>query len=201
MLRDIDADTVDFQPNYDNSRKEPVVLPTRFPNLLVNGASGIAVGMATNMPTHNLRESIDACIALLDNPDLEISELSKIITAPDFPTGGIIYGYDGVREAYETGRGRILIRAKAEIEQKADHELIVVTEIPYGVNRAELIKNIADLVVEKRIDGISNINDESDRDGMRIVITLKSDANANVVLNKLYKLTALQSSFLSLIHI
>ena len=195
MLRDIDADTVDFQPNYDNSRKEPVVLPTRFPNLLVNGASGIAVGMATNMPTHNLRESIDACIALLDNPDLEISELSKIITAPDFPTGGIIYGYDGVREAYETGRGRILIRAKAEIEQKADHELIVVTEIPYGVNRAELIKNIADLVVEKRIDGISNINDESDRDGMRIVITLKSDANANVVLNKLYKLTALQSSF------
>ncbi len=195
MLRDIDADTVDFQPNYDNSRKEPVVLPTRFPNLLVNGASGIAVGMATNMPTHNLRESIDACIALLDNPDLEISELSKIITAPDFPTGGIIYGYDGVREAYETGRGRILIRAKAEIEQKADHELIVVTEIPYGVNRAELIKNIADLVVEKRIDGISNINDESYRDGMRIVITLKSDANANVVLNKLYKLTALQSSF------
>ncbi|MDE5683100.1 MAG: DNA gyrase subunit A [Muribaculaceae bacterium] len=195
MLRDIEADTVDFQPNYDNSRKEPVVLPTRFPNLLVNGASGIAVGMATNMPTHNLTESVNACIALLENPEMEISELSKIITAPDFPTGGIIYGYDGVREAYETGRGRILIRAKAEIEQKADHELIVVSEIPYGVNRAELIKNIADLVVEKRIDGISNINDESDRDGMRIVITLKSDANANVVLNKLYKLTAMQSSF------
>ena len=195
MLRDIEADTVDFQPNYDNSRKEPVVLPTRFPNLLVNGAAGIAVGMATNMPPHNLKESIDACIALLENPELEISELSKIITAPDFPTGGIIYGYDGVREAYETGRGRVVIRAKAEIEQKADHELIVVTEIPYGVNRAELIKNIADLVVDKRLDGISNINDESDRDGMRIVITLKSDANANVVLNKLYKLTAMQSSF------
>ncbi len=195
MLRDIEADTVDFQPNYDNSRKEPVVLPTRFPSLLVNGAAGIAVGMATNMPPHNLKESIDACIALLENPELEISELSKIITAPDFPTGGIIYGYDGVREAYETGRGRVVIRAKAEIEQKADHELIVVTEIPYGVNRAELIKNIADLVVDKRLDGISNINDESDRDGMRIVITLKSDANANVVLNKLYKLTAMQSSF------
>ena len=195
MLRDIEADTVDFQPNYDNSRKEPVVLPTRFPNLLVNGAAGIAVGMATNMPPHNLKESIDACIALLENPELELSELSKIITAPDFPTGGIIYGYDGVREAYETGRGRVVIRAKAEIEQKADHELIVVTEIPYGVNRAELIKNIADLVVDKRLDGISNINDESDRDGMRIVITLKSDANANVVLNKLYKLTAMQSSF------
>lgn len=195
MLRDIEADTVDFQPNYDNSRKEPVVLPTRFPNLLVNGAAGIAVGMATNMPTHNLTESINACIALLENPDLEIADLTKIITAPDFPTGGIIYGYDGVKEAYETGRGRIVIRAKAEIEQKADHELIVVTEIPFGVNRAELIKNIADLVVEKRIDGISNVNDESDRDGMRIVISLKSDANANVVLNKLYKLTALQSSF------
>lgn len=195
MLRDIDEDTVDFQPNYDNSRKEPVVLPTRFPNLLVNGASGIAVGMATNMPTHNLTDSINACIALLENPDLDIAELSKIIVAPDFPTGGIIYGYDGVREAYETGRGRILIRAKAEIEKKADHELIVVTEIPYGVNRAELIQYIADLVVEKRIDGISNVNDESDRDGMRIVITLKSDANANVVLNKLYKLTAMQSSF------
>ncbi|MCM1067172.1 MAG: DNA gyrase subunit A [Muribaculaceae bacterium] len=195
MLRDIDADTVDFQPNYDNSRKEPVVLPTRFPNLLVNGASGIAVGMATNMPPHNLIESIDACIALLDNPELTVQDLSKIVLAPDFPTGGIIYGYEGVREAYETGRGRILIRAKAEIEQKHDHELIVVTEIPYGVNRAELIKDIAQLVVDKKIDGISNINDESDRDGMRIVVTLKSDANANVVLNKLYKLTAMQSSF------
>ncbi len=195
MLRDIDAETVDFQPNYDNSRKEPVVLPTRFPNLLVNGASGIAVGMATNMPPHNLTESIDACIALLDNPEMTVAELSKIVLAPDFPTGGIIYGYDGVREAYETGRGRIIIRAKAEIEQKADHELIVINEIPYGVNRAELIKSIAELVIDKRIEGIANVNDESDRDGMRIVITLKSDANANVVLNKLYKLTAMQSSF------
>lgn len=195
MLRDIDEETVDFQPNYDNSRKEPVVLPTRFPNLLVNGASGIAVGMATNMPPHNLKESIDGCIALLDNPDLEVSDLMKYVIAPDFPTGGIIYGYDGVREAYETGRGRIVIRAKAEIEQKAEHELIVITEIPYGVNRAELIKSIADLVIEKKIDGIANVNDESDRDGMRVVITLKSDANSNVVLNKLYKLTAMQSSF------
>ena len=195
MLRDIDEDTVDFQPNYDNTRKEPLVLPTRFPNILVNGASGIAVGMATNMPTHNLTESINGCIALIDNPDMEINELMQYIPAPDFPTGGTIYGYDGVREAYHTGRGRIVLRAKAEIEQKAEHELIVVTEIPYGVNRAEMIKSIADLVVEKKIDGIANINDESDRDGMRIVITLRSDANANVVLNKLYKLTAMQSSF------
>lgn len=195
MLRDIDEDTVDFQPNYDNTRKEPLVLPTRFPNILVNGASGIAVGMATNMPTHNLTESINACIALIDNPEMEISELMHFIPAPDFPTGGIIYGYDGVREAYETGRGRIVIRAKAEIEQKAEHELIVVTEIPYGVNRAEMIKSIAELVVDKKIEGIANINDESDRDGMRIVITLRSDANAKVVLNKLYKLTAMQSSF------
>ncbi len=195
MLRDIDEDTVDFQPNYDNSRKEPVVLPTRFPNLLVNGASGIAVGMATNMPPHNLKESIDACIALLDNPEMTVAELSKHVLAPDFPTGGIIYGYEGVREAYETGRGRIVIRAKAEIEQKHDHELIVITEIPYGVNRAELIKSIAELVIDKKIDGIANVNDESDRDGMRVVVTLRSDANANVVLNKLYKLTAMQSSF------
>lgn len=195
MLRDIECDTVDFQPNYDNTRKEPLVLPTRFPNLLVNGASGIAVGMATNMPPHNLTESINACIALLDNPELTIADLSKIVLAPDFPTGGIIYGYDGVKEAYETGRGRIVIRAKAEIEQKADHELIVITEIPYGVNRAELIKSIAELVIDKKIDGIANVNDESDREGMRIVVTLRSDANANVVLNKLYKLTAMQSSF------
>lgn len=195
MLRDIDEDTVDFQPNYDNTRKEPVVLPTRFPNLLVNGASGIAVGMATNMPPHNLGESINACIALLENPDLEVSDLMKYVIAPDFPTGGTIYGYEGVREAYMTGRGRIVIRANAEIEQKADHELIVVNEIPYGVNRAELIKNIAELVIDKKIDGIAYVNDESDREGMRIVIQLKTDANANVVLNKLYKLTELQSSF------
>lgn len=195
MLRDIDEDTVDFQPNYDNTRKEPVVLPTRFPNLLVNGASGIAVGMATNMPPHNLVESINACIALLENPDLKVSDLMKYVIAPDFPTGGTIYGYEGVREAYMTGRGRIVIRANAEIEQKADHELIVVNEIPYGVNRAELIKSIAELVIDKKIDGIAYVNDESDREGMRIVIQLKTDANANVVLNKLYKLTELQSSF------
>lgn len=195
MLRDIDADTVDFQPTYDNARREPVVLPTRFPNLLVNGASGIAVGMATNMPTHNLTDSIKASIALIDNPELTSEELARIIIAPDFPTGGIIYGYDGVMEAYTTGRGRIVIRAKAEIETKKDHELIVVTEIPYGVNRAEMIRDIAELVNEKKIEGITNINDESDRDGMRIVITLRADANSNVVLNKLYKLTPMQSSF------
>ena len=195
MLRDIDEDTVDFQPNYDNSRKEPVVLPARFPNLLVNGSAGIAVGMATNMPPHNLTEAINGCIALLDDPEMTIADLSKIIVAPDFPTGGIIYGYEGVREAYETGRGRVVIRAKAEIESKKEHDLIVITEIPYGVNPAELIKSIAQLVIDKKIDGIANVNDESDREGMRIVVTLKSDANANVVLNKLYKLTAMQSSF------
>ena len=195
MLRDIDAETVDFQPNYDNSRQEPVVLPTRFPNLLVNGASGIAVGMATNMPTHNLTDSISAAVALIDNPDMSVDDLTKIIVAPDFPTGGIIYGYDGVKEAYSTGRGRIIIRAKAEIETVKEHELIVVSEIPYGVNRAELIKDIAQLVIDKKIEGISNVNDESDRNGMRIVIAVKSDANARVILNKLFKMTALQSSF------
>ena len=195
MLRDLYSDTVDFQPNYDNSRKEPIVLPTRFPNLLVNGASGIAVGMATNMPTHNLRESIDATIALIENPDMEISDLMKIIKAPDFPTGGTIYGYNGVKEAFETGRGRILIRAKAEIETVDNHECIIVNEIPYGVNKAELIKYIATLVTEKKLDGIADLNDESDYQGMRIVITLKSDANSNVVLNKLYKMTQMQASF------
>ncbi len=195
MLRDLYSDTVDFQPNYDNSRKEPIVLPTRFPNLLVNGASGIAVGMATNMPTHNLRESIDASIALIENPDMEISDLMKIIKAPDFPTGGTIYGYNGVKEAFETGRGRILIRAKAEIETVDNHECIIVNEIPYGVNKAELIKYIATLVTEKKLDGIADLNDESDYQGMRIVITLKSDANSNVVLNKLYKMTQMQASF------
>ena len=195
MLRDIEADTVDFQPNYDNSRREPVVLPTRFPNLLVNGASGIAVGMATNMPPHNLTESINASIALIDNPDITVEELMHHISAPDFPTGGTIYGYSGVKAAYETGRGRIVIRAKAEIEQEANHETIVVHEIPYGVNKAELIKYIADLVNEKKIDGIADLNDESDYAGMRIVIKLKSDANANVVLNKLYKMTQMQASF------
>ena len=195
MLADIDAETVDFQPNYDNSRQEPTVLPTRIPNLLVNGTSGIAVGMATNMPPHNLTESINATVALIDNPELTIAELMKYIKAPDFPTGGTIYGYNGVKDAFETGRGRIIIRAKAEIEQEASHENIIVTEIPYNVNKAELIKYIADLVNEKKIDGIADLNDESDYKGMRIVIRLKSDANANVVLNKLYKLTQLQASF------
>jgi DNA gyrase subunit A len=195
MLQDIEADTVDFQPNYDNSRKEPTVLPTRFPNLLVNGASGIAVGMATNMPPHNLTESINACVALVDNPELTIPELMQYIKAPDFPTGGTIYGYNGVKDAFETGRGRILIRAKAEIEADANHEDIIVTEIPYNVNKAELIKYIAELVNEKKIDGIADLNDESNYKGMRIVIRLKSDANANVVLNKLYKMTQMQASF------
>ena len=195
MLQDIDADTVDFQPNYDNSRKEPTVLPTRIPNLLVNGASGIAVGMATNMPPHNLTESINACVSLVDNPELTVSELMQYIKAPDFPTGGTIYGYNGVKDAYETGRGRILIRAKAEIESSANHEDIIVTEIPYNVNKAELIKYIAELVNEKKIDGIADLNDESNYKGMRIVIRLKSDANANVVLNKLYKMTQMQASF------
>jgi len=195
MLRDIDKETVDFQPNYDNSRREPTVLPTRFPNLLVNGASGIAVGMATNMPPHNLTESINACVALIDNPELTIPELMHYITAPDFPTGGTIYGYHGVREAFETGRGRIVIRAKAEIETEKEHETIIVREIPYGVNKAELIKYIAELVNEKKLEGIADINDESDYKGMRIVIKLRADANANVVLNKLYKMTQMQASF------
>lgn len=195
MLRDIDSDTVDFQPNYDNSRREPVVLPTRIPQLLVNGASGIAVGMATNMPPHNLTESINACVALIDNPELTIPDLMHYITAPDFPTGGTIYGYNGVKEAFETGRGRIVIRTKADIEREGEHDVIVVHEIPYNVNKAELIKYIADLVNEKKIDGIADLNDESDYKGMRIIIKLKSDANANVVLNKLYKMTQMQASF------
>ena len=195
MLRDIDKDTVDFQLNFDDTLKEPVVLPTRIPNLLINGASGIAVGMATNMPPHNLSETIDATIAYINNPDIEIDELMKYIIAPDFPTGGYIYGYNGVKDAFETGRGRIVIRAKAEIESENSHDKIIVSEIPYLVNKAELIKNIADLVEDKKIEGIANINDESDRSGMRIVIDIKRDANAGVVLNKLYKQTALQSSF------
>ena len=195
MLSDINDDTVDFVPTYDNGNREPVVLPTRFPNLLVNGASGIAVGMATNMPPHNLRESLNAAVALVDNPEITIPELMKHIPAPDFPTGGTIYGYNGVKDAFETGRGRIIVRANAEIEQEANHETIVVKEIPYGVNKAELIKYIADLANEKKIDGIADINDETDFEGMRIVIKLKSDANANVVLNKLYKMTQMQASF------
>jgi len=195
MLADIEKDTVDFQPNYDNSRNEPVVLPTRYPNLLVNGASGIAVGMATNMPTHNLGEAINACVAYIDNPDIDIPGLMKYIPGPDFPTGGTIYGYSGVKEAYETGRGRVIIRAKAEIESEGNHENIVVTEIPYNVNKAELIEYIAELVTEKKLDGIADIADLSNYKGMRIMIKLKADANANVVLNKLYKMTQMQASF------
>lgn len=195
MLSDINDDTVDFQPTYDNTRKEPVVLPTRIPNLLVNGAAGIAVGMATNMPPHNLCESINAAVALIDNPDITIAELMHHIPAPDFPTGGTIYGYNGVKAAYETGRGRVIIRAKAEIEHENNHDTIIVKEIPYGVNKAELIKYIADLVNEKKLDGIADINDETDFEGMRIVIKLKSDVNANVVLNKLYKMSQMQASF------
>ena len=195
MLRDIDKETVDFQKNFDDTLDEPVVLPTRIPNLLVNGASGIAVGMATNMPPHNLTETINGIIAYIDNREITIEELMQYIKAPDFPTGGYNYGYNGVKEAYETGRGRIVIRSKAEIETEGNREKIIVSEIPYGVNKAELIKNIAELVEDKRIDGISNVNDESDRSGMRIVVDIKKDANSSVVLNKLYKLTALQSSF------
>lgn len=195
MMDDLYKDTVDFVPNFDDSTKEPTVLPTKIPNLLVNGASGIAVGMATNIPTHNLGEVIDGSIAFIDNPEITSLELMRYIKAPDFPTGGIICGIDGVREAYETGKGRIVIRSKTEIETDANHEKIVVREIPYNVNKAELIKKIAELVNERKVEGISNVNDESDREGMRIVIDLKRDGNANVILNKLYKLTELQSSF------
>ncbi|WP_080904386.1 DNA gyrase subunit A [Parabacteroides sp. Marseille-P3160] len=196
MLRDIDKDTVDFQLNFDDTLKEPTVLPTRIPNLLVNGASGIAVGMATNMPPHNMSEVIDACLAYIDaKGEIDVEGLMHYVKAPDFPTGATIYGYAGVKEAFETGRGRIILRGKAEIEADHSHEKIIITEIPYLVNKAELIKYIADLVNEKRIDGISNVNDESDRSGMRIVVDVKRDFNSNVVLNKLYKLTALQSSF------
>ena len=196
MLRDIDKDTVDFQPTFDDARKEPLVLPTRIPNLLVNGASGIAVGMATNMPTHNLTEVLDGCVAYSDSKgEIDIPGLMKYIKAPDFPTGATIYGYDGVTEAYETGRGRIVIRGKAEIETENNHEQIIITEIPYQVIKSDLVKSIADLVNEKRLEGISDITDESNRTGLRIVIDVKRDANAQVVLNKLYKMTALQSSF------
>ena len=195
MMDDLYKETVDFEPNFDNTLTEPKVMPTRIPNLLVNGASGIAVGMATNMPPHNLSEVIDACEAYIDNQEITVEELMIYVKAPDFPTGGYIYGISGVREGYLTGRGRVVMRAKAEIETGQTHDKIVVTEIPYNVNKAELIKYIADLVNDKRIEGISNANDESDRDGMRIVIDVKRDANASVVLNKLYKMTALQTSF------
>ena len=195
MMDDLYKETVDFDPNFDNTLVEPKVMPTRIPNLLVNGASGIAVGMATNMPPHNLSEVIDACEAYVDNSEITVEELMNFVKAPDFPTGGYIYGMSGVRESYLTGRGRVVMRAKAEIESGQTHDKIIITEIPYNVNKADLIKNIADLVNDKRIEGISNANDESDREGMRIVIDVKRDANANVVLNKLYKMTALQTSF------
>lgn len=197
MLRDIDKDTVDFQLNFDDTLKEPTVLPTRIPNLLVNGASGIAVGMATNMPPHNMSEVLDASMAYIDaRGDIDVAGLMQYVKAPDFPTGATIYGYAGVKEAFETGRGRIVLRGKAEIEQDTNHEKIVITEIPYQVIKSDLIKSIADLVNEKRLEGISNISDESSsRGGLRIVIDVKRDANSSVVLNKLYKMTALQSSF------
>ena len=196
VMADIDKDTVDFRPNFDETLREPVVLPTKIPLLLVNGAAGIAVGMATNMPPHNLSEVLDATCAYIDNPDIEVSELLQYVKAPDFPTGGIVYGYEGVREAYETGRGRVVIRSKTEIEHTSTgRECIVVTEIPYMVNKAEMIRKIADMINDKKIEGIAYINDESDRQGMRIVMILKHDAVASVVLNNLYKHTPLQSSF------
>ena len=195
MVEDLDKDTVDFQLNYDDSIKEPTVLPTKIPNLLVNGASGIAVGMATNMPPHNLSEVIDGTVAYIKNNDIEIEELIKHIKAPDFPTGGIIYGYEGVKSAFETGRGKVVMRGKAEFEEVNGRECIVVTEIPYQVNKAEMIQRTAQLVNDKKIEGISNIRDESDRKGMRIVYILKRDAIPNIVLNKLFKYTSLQSSF------
>ncbi len=204
MMQDLYKETVDFTNNFDDTLQEPTVMPTRIPNLLVNGASGIAVGMATNMPTHNLSEVIDACVAYIDDNDIDVDGLMKYIKGPDFPTGGYIYGISGVREAYETGRGRIVMRAKAEIESHPTHDKIVVREIPYNVNKKELIEKIASLVNEKKLDGISYINDETDREGMRIVIDVKRDANANVVLNKLFKMTDLQSSFnvnnIALVH-
>jgi DNA gyrase subunit A len=195
MLADIDKETVDHQLNFDDSLQEPTVLPTRVPNLLVNGASGIAVGMATNMPPHNLSEVVDGTVAYIDNNDIEIDELISHIKAPDFPTGGVIYGYDGVKEAFHTGRGRVVIRAKASFEEVQGRDCIIVTEIPYQINKADMIKKTADLVNEKKIDGIASIRDESDRKGMRIVYILKRDAIPNIVLNTLYKYTALQSSF------
>lgn len=204
MMQDLYKETVDFTNNFDDTLKEPTVMPTRIPNLLVNGASGIAVGMATNMPTHNLSEVIDACIAYIDNNEIDVDGLMQYIKAPDFPTGGYIYGISGVKDAYETGRGRVVMRAKTEIESHPTHDKIIVNEIPYNVNKKELIENIASLVSDKKIEGISYVNDESDREGMRIVIDVKRDANASVVLNKLFKMTALQTSFgvnnIALVH-
>ncbi|MCM1080065.1 MAG: DNA gyrase subunit A [Bacteroidales bacterium] len=195
IMDDLEKDTVDMMNNFDDSLQEPTVMPTKVPNLLVNGGNGIAVGMATNMPTHNLGEVIDGCCAYIDNPEIDTDGLMQYIKAPDFPTGAYIYGIQGVKDAYETGRGRIIMRAKAEIESDDTHDKIVITEIPYGVNKAQLIEYIAELVKEGKIDGISNVNDETGRQGMRIVVDCKKDANANVILNKLFKMTALQSSF------
>lgn len=195
MMDDLDKETVDLTRNFDNTLDEPTVLPSRFPNLLVNGGTGIAVGMATNIPTHNLGEVIDGCVAYIDNPEIDNEGLMEYIPAPDFPTGAQIMGLQGVRDAYETGRGRIIIRAKAEIETEGNNDKIVVTEVPYGVNKAQLIEKIAILSNEKKVEGISNVNDETDRNGLRIVVDVKRDANANVVLNKLYKMTELQTSF------
>ena len=195
IMDDLEKDTVDMVPNFDDTLIEPSVMPTKIPNLLVNGGNGIAVGMATNIPTHNLAEVIDGCCAYIDNNDIDTKGLMQHIKAPDFPTGAYIYGLQGVKDAYETGRGRIVIRAKSEIESGDTHDKIVVTEIPYGVNKAQLVENIADLVKEGKLEGISNVNDESGRQGMRIVVDVKRDANANVILNKLYKMTAMQSSF------
>ncbi|MDE5813871.1 MAG: DNA gyrase subunit A, partial [Muribaculaceae bacterium] len=195
MLRDLDSDTVDFVPNFDNTTKEPTVLPARIPNLLVNGAAGIAVGMATNMPPHNLTEALNASLALIDDPDISIDGLMQHVTAPDFPTGGEIFGLQGVRDAYETGHGRIILRAKAEIESNGTHDQIVISEIPYGVLKKDIVTSIADLVEEKKIDGIADITDTSARGKIHIAIDIKRDANARVVLNKLYKMTQLQTSF------
>ncbi|MBR0275398.1 MAG: DNA gyrase subunit A [Prevotella sp.] len=195
IMDDLEKDTVDMDPNFDNTLVEPSVMPTKVPNLLVNGGNGIAVGMATNIPTHNLGEVIDGCCAFIDNPEIDTDGLMQYIPGPDFPTGAYIYGLQGVRDAYETGRGRIVMRAKAEIESGETHDKIVVNEIPYGVNKADLVAYIADLAVQHKIEGISNVNDESGRQGMRIVVDVKRDANANVILNKLFKMTALQSSF------
>lgn len=195
VMDDLEKDTVDMTNNFDDTLQEPTVMPTKIPNLLVNGGNGIAVGMATNIPTHNLGEVVDGCCAYIDNPDIDTEGLMQYIKAPDFPTGAYIYGLQGVRDAYETGRGRIVLRAKSEIESDDSHDKIVVTELPYGVNKAQLVENIAELVKEGKIDGISNVNDESGRQGMRVVVDVKRDANANVILNKLYKMTAMQSSF------
>lgn len=204
MMMDLEKETVDMDRNFDNTLDEPRVMPTRIPNFLVNGASGIAVGMATNVPTHNLGEVIDGCVAYIDNPDITIEELMHYVKAPDFPTGGYIMGMQGVKSAYETGRGRVMMRAKTDIEAGPQHDSIIVSELPYGLNKEELVKNISQLAVEKRIEGISNVNDESDKEGMRIVIDVKRDFNANVVLNKLFKMTALQTSFavncIALVH-